>query len=59
MIAGWAAICVAVFPMWYDNMYYDKKYPAPDFPYEAMFRLFSWLHYISAIVLFICMALLA
>lgn len=46
--------------MWYDNIYYDeKKFPAPDFPYEAMFRLFDWLHYISAIVLFISMALLA
>jgi hypothetical protein len=45
--------------MWYDNMYYDKMYPAPGFPYEAMFRLFSWLHYVSAFVLFGCMALVA
>jgi len=54
MIAGCAAICVAIFPMWY-----DKMYPAADFRYEAMFRFFSRLHYASAVVLFGCMALVA
>jgi hypothetical protein len=52
MIAGVAAICVAIFPMWY------KMYPA-GYQYETLFRLFSWIHYRSAIVLFSCMALVA
>src|SRR5262245_7976847 len=54
MIAGCAAICVAIFPMWY-----NKMYPASDFKYEAMFRFFSRIHYASAVVLFGCMALVA
>jgi hypothetical protein len=60
MIAGVAAICVAIFPMWYKDMYYLKDvYPASGFKYEALFRLFSKIHYGSAIVLFSCMALIA
>ena len=52
--AGGAAICVAIFPMWYKDLY-----PEQGFLYEALFRFFSWIHYGSAIVLFICMALVA
>jgi hypothetical protein len=52
--AGGAAICVAVFPMWYENLYPEK-----NFPYENLFGVFSRIHYGSAIVLFICMALVA
>jgi hypothetical protein len=52
--AGVAAICVAVFPMWYKNLY-----PENDFPYENLFWVFSRIHYGSAIVLFSCMALVA
>jgi hypothetical protein len=74
MIAGVAAIFVAVFPMWYDKMYPvaiesapvlplapDCKCPAAasSFRYEDMFRLFSKIHYYSACVLFGCMALVA
>ena len=54
MTAGGAAICVAIFPMWYKDLY-----PEQGFLYEALFRFFSWIHYGSAIVLFICMALVA
>ncbi len=54
MIAGVAAICVASCPMWYDEMY-----PYSGFPYEDLFRLFSWVHYVAAFVLFGCMALVA
>ena len=53
-IAGVAAIFVAIFPMWYDEMY-----PYSGFPYEDWFRVFSWIHYGSAIVLFGCMTLVA
>ena len=74
MIAGLAAICVAIFPMWYKDMYYIdcsrllpplrcaqgvKVYPESGFKYEFLFRLFSQIHYGSAIVLFSCMTLVA
>src|SRR6185369_11236426 len=52
--AGVAAICVAIFPMWYKDLY-----PVKDFPYETLFWYFSKIHYISAFVLFGCMALVA
>jgi hypothetical protein len=52
--AGVAAICVAIFPMWYKDLYPEK-----GFPYETLFWVFSWIHYGSAIVLFSCMALVA
>lgn len=54
VIAGGAAIFVAIFPMWYEDLYPEK-----GFPYENLFRVFSWIHYRSAIVLFSCMALVA
>jgi hypothetical protein len=40
-------------------MWYKDLYPENGFSYEALFRVFSWIHYGSAIVLFGCMALVA
>jgi len=54
MTAGVAAIFVAIFPMWYKDLYPEK-----GFRYESLFWAFSWIHYRSAIVLFSCMALVA
>src|SRR5262245_6980282 len=62
IIAGLAAICVAIFPTWYPDMYYLKDPPPPPpppFKYEVVFRFFSRIHYASAVVLFSCMTLIA
>lgn len=57
--AGWAAIGVALFPMWPDPCGTDCELYPKEFPHEPTFRWYSKFHYASAIFLFACMALVS
>jgi uncharacterized protein YuzE len=53
-IGGVAAICVAIFPMWYEGIY-----PQIGFAYERRYWIYNIAHYVAAALLFGSMALIA